>query len=303
MTTAIEAPRLIDIRRPAQSQVQASRALLEATVSGLRSNSDKLRLARDVLARYPEHRNMTEQAAALIHADPVDIMLATLSYDLCVEGHGCSTVALAASEGPILARNLDWSPADLLAQAGCVLPTACGLEAGFVGCVGVVTGLSNRGFALALNAIWCGHTEPGGYPVLLFLRHLLDHASGFAEALNLAATTPLMSGCLISLTGTRNDERAVVERTPSSSTLRTPYGDEPLVVTNHYRPRNSVVCCNRYDQLMADSLALPARPTDERILACLTREPVFNGGTTHHVLMRPSGGSLRLFVPGDLLAR
>ena len=188
----------------------------------------------------------------MLDADPVDVMLATLSYDLSVEGHGCST-ALAGPEGPVLARNLDWWPVDLLAQAGYVLPTVCGLEAGFVGGVGVVTGLSNRGFALALNAVWCGCTDPAGYPVLLFLRHLLDHASCYAEALDMAATTPLMSGCLITLADTRNDERAVVERTPSSSSIRTPRGDEPLVVTNHYRERARPTPCDRHDRLTADS--------------------------------------------------
>jgi predicted choloylglycine hydrolase len=303
MTTTIEAPRLIGNDVPRDAQVQASRALLQATVSGLRLNPDNLRLTRDVLARYPEHRSSTEQAAHLLEADPMDIMLTTLSYDLCVEGHGCSTAALAGPESPVLARNLDWSPADLLARAGCVLPTACGLEAGFIGGVGVVTGLSHRGFALALNAVWCGHTDTDGYPVLPFLRHLLDHASCYAEARDMAAATPLMSGCLITLAGTRNDERAVVERTPSSSSIRTPRGAEPLVVTNHYREMEQPTSCDRHDRLTADSLALPTRPTDEQVLGCLTRSPVLNGGTTHHVVMRPAAGSLRLFVPRGLLDR
>ena len=58
-----------------------------------------------------------------------------------------STAALAGPEGPIMARNLDWSPADLLAQAGCVLPLENGLHAGFPGGIGVVTGLSHNCFA------------------------------------------------------------------------------------------------------------------------------------------------------------
>jgi hypothetical protein len=298
MAIAIEAPRLTDGVPPA-AQLQASRTLLEATVAGLRL-SDNLQLAREVLDRYPEHRLRANRAAELLDADPLDVMLATLSYDLCVEGHGCSVAALATADGPVLARNLDWFPADLLAQAGCVIPTSCGLEAGFAGGIGVVTGLSHRGFALALNAVWCGRSDPTGYPVLLFLRHLLDHAADFSGAVEMAAATPLMSGCLITLVGTRNDERAVIERTPSSAAVRTVRGDEPLVVTNHYRTMDRPVSCDRHKRLTADSQVLPTSPTDEQVLGCLTVEPVLNGLTTHHVLMRPAAGSLRLFVPGRL---
>lgn len=301
MTDVIEAPRLTESHAHPETQVRASRALLEATVAGLWASAADLRLAREVLGRYPEHRRQIEEAAVLIDADPLDLTLANLSYDLNVRGHGCSTAALAGPDGPVVVRNLDWPNTDLLARAGCVLPTDHGTQAGFVGGVGVVTGLSHHGFALALNAAWCGRSDPGGYPVLLLLRHLLDHARTFGEAVEMAATTPLMSGCLITLAGRRNGERAVVERTPSSAAIRTPRGDEPLVTTNHYREMARPEGCNRHACLTADTLALPSGPNDEHLLACLTREPVLNGGTAHHVLMRPAAGSLRLFVPRRLL--
>src|ERR1700730_2935015 len=48
--------------------------------------------------------------AKLADTDWRDIMLANLSYDLVLASHGCSTIALPTSQGPVLARNMDWAP-------------------------------------------------------------------------------------------------------------------------------------------------------------------------------------------------
>src|SRR5439155_24347759 len=126
-----------------------------------------------------------------------DLTLAKLSYDVLMGLYACSTVALATPGGPVVARNMDWSPEGKIARASCVMPTAHGLNPGPLGCVGVVTGLSRRGFAVVLNAVGCPRLEPAGYPVLLFLRHLLDRAADFDDALRLAQSTPLLSSALI----------------------------------------------------------------------------------------------------------
>ena len=73
------------------------------------------------------------------------------------------------------------------------------------------------------------------------------------------------------------------------------------MTTNHYRALARPEVCGRHALLTADSLALPPQPGDGQLLCCLTREPVFNGGTAHHVLMRPAAGAMRLFVPRRLL--
>lgn len=211
--------------------------------------------------------------------------------------YGCSTAALVTDDGPAICRNMDWIPTDLIAGASCVVPTDHGHNAGFAGSVGVVTGLSSRGFGVALNAVSCGWANPEGYPVLLFLRRLLDHASGFEEALQLASETPLMSSCLITLAGPRNDQRAVVERTPSRTAVRRAQGDEPLVVTNHYRQLAAPSSCERYHCLLHGTARLSSRPTTGELLACITREPILTGITAQHVIMQPFTGTLRLFAP------
>ena len=49
-----------------------------------------------------------------------DVMLANVCYDIAMNILGCSTMALATAQGPVLARNMDWWPEDLLARASFV---------------------------------------------------------------------------------------------------------------------------------------------------------------------------------------
>src|SRR5438552_4680091 len=90
--------------------------------------------------------------ARQVHADWRDVMLANISYDLLIATFGCSTIALATPSGPVVARNMDWWPENILAQASylvrCLRKGAMQfVNAGWPGASGVVTGLSSRGFA------------------------------------------------------------------------------------------------------------------------------------------------------------
>ena len=48
--------------------------------------------------------------AARIGTDWHRVLAANLPYALVVESFACSTVALVTTDGPVLARNMDWSP-------------------------------------------------------------------------------------------------------------------------------------------------------------------------------------------------
>src|SRR5262249_60787490 len=49
-------------------------------------------------------------AARVIGADPRDVVVANLSYDLVVGALGCPTVVLPTARGPVVARHMDWGP-------------------------------------------------------------------------------------------------------------------------------------------------------------------------------------------------
>jgi len=248
-----------------------------------------------------------------------DIVLANISYDLMLSFLGCSTVALPTPRGPVLARNMDWRPEDLLAQASYLVHYERGgarlfSNAGWPGAIGVVSGMSARGFALVLNAaLGPERSSSFGYPVLLHLRRVVEDALDFDEALRLLTDQHLAVGGLITLVGSDNRQRVVIERTPKRHALRWPNGDEPLIATNDYRLlfkpatcEDLEVCrttCSRFNALQeffADHR--PDRDVEDAELLYILSDPrVIQEITAQHIIFRPREQYVRLFVPQRLL--
>jgi hypothetical protein len=298
---------------PADALV-ASRRLLAAVMgqvpAGARFLADLVRLR--TMGRFHEE---TLCLARRVGADWRDLVLANVSYDLALAALGCSTVALATPNGPVLARNMDWCPEDVLAQTSYLLRyTHKGAprfaNAGWPGAVGVVTGLSARGFALALNAVSCLEgVHKTGYPVLLHLRRVLEDAPDFEAALTLLSEQHLAVPALLTLVGTENDQRVVIERTPRDYAHRRADPDEPLVVTNHYRlllqqetPGEGdfyQTTCSRYEavcKFFAHHRA-DREVADSALLYILSDPRVIQTITAQHIILRPRTGQVRLFVP------
>jgi hypothetical protein len=244
-----------------------------------------------------------------------DVLVANLAYDLVVGRPGCSTVALPGPDGPVVARNMDWWPQDLLARASYLVRCTRGgrpeyATAGWPGALGAVTGLSARGFAVVLNAVTCAEgLARTGYPVLLHVRRVLEDARDFDDALRMLAEQTLAAPALFTLAGRRNDQRVVIERTPTRHALRRPHGDEPLLTTNSYRLLEDAgaspgfECCPRYEAL--GRFFAHHRPVehveDAALLYVLSDPSVMQEITAQHVILRPATGEVRLFVPRRLL--
>lgn len=247
------------------------------------------------------------------------IMLAAASYDLALASYGCSTVALATSSGPVLARNMDWWPEQSLARASYLIRMVRKgnlqfASAGWPGSIGVVSGLSARGFAIVLNAAFSvGGIDKFGYPVLLHIRRVLEDATDFDDAVDRLASERLAAGCLLTVVGRENHQRVVIERSQRDHAIRRPAGNEAIAATNHYRalhetptsgaPDMGDVPCGRYDALLAllgDHKASDEM-TDDRLLYTLTDEQISQEITAQHVIIRPRRDSVRLFVPRRLM--
>lgn len=276
--------------------VDRSKALFAGTLDLMGGAAAVAPLARMVAARFPAHFERATEAAGVVGVDPLDLFTAHLCYDALLGsgGMGCSTLALAGPAGPVLARNMDWVPEAAVARASCLVDEEFGTNAGFLGLVGAVTGLSRRGFAVALNAAF-GGADMTGYPMLLFLRHVLDTAADFREALAMAKAERLMAAGIITLVGTADDERAVVERTPTRAAVRMPKGDEPLAATNHHRALARPELCPRYDHLIAHAGRQPP-------LEVLTHPGVLQTITAQHVVFCPATQAAEMYVPTRLLA-
>ena len=276
--------------------VAKSNGLMRATLDLLGHASAATQLARMVAAKYPVHAERAKANAAVIGVDPLELLTANLCYDfaLGMSGMGCSTMALAGPDGPVLARNMDWFPEAKVARASCLVTEDYGVNAGFLGMLGVVTAQSRNGFCVCLNAA-LGGSDLTGYPVLLFLRHVLDTATSYREALEMVTTERLMTGGIVTVVGTRNDERAVVERLPNRAAVRSATGDEPLLATNHYRALAAAEGCPRYDHLAANAGRQPP-------LEVLTSRQVLQEITAQHVVLCPAKQTAEMFVPRHLLA-
>jgi hypothetical protein len=214
---------------------------------------------------------------------------------------------------------MDWWPEDILAQTSYLLRVRRGdrfhfASAGWPGSIGVVTGLSGRGFAVVLNAVIGPEGfRKTGYPVLLHLRRVLDDARDFDDALRLLSEQTLAAPALFTLAGSDNRQRVVIERTPTRHAHRWPNGDEPLVTTNDYRllfqPETHEdaeiyrTTCTRYDALCRFFAGhRPEREVeDAALLYILSDAAVKQSITAQHVILRPRTGEVRLFVPRHLV--
>lgn len=265
------------------------------------------------LGRY--HREAREYAR--ITGDDFRLcLLAGMAYELMI--WACSTAAIATRDGPVLARNMDFWPEHELARNTYRIERRHGdtmrsVVAGWPGALGVVTGMSGRGFALALNAVWSTERlNKLGYPVMLFLRRVIDEARDFDHAVKLLSAQKLMSACLLTVIGVRNEQRVVIERTPTRAKLRRPDGDEALVTTNDYRTQvdegvgavNILTesSCGRFETLSAYCRMPEARqPSNELLLYGLSDPDIIQGITAQQVIARPAQNEFRVYVPRHLL--
>ena len=249
-----------------------------------------------------------------------DIILANCAYDFVANLFACSGVLLESPGGPVLARNMDWWPERELARASCCLRfdhrgTPRFWIAGWPGSIGVVSGMSANGFAVALNAVLSNdRPKPIGYPTLLWLRRVVEHARDFDHALSMLSDKSLLAPCLIAVAGRDNAQRVIIERTPNRHALRWGKPGRALVVTNDYRALDdtresnpdhalAATACGRFDALTEYFRGTgDAEVTDDALLFALTDPDVMMGITAQQMLFRPAGGELRLTVPSRLLA-
>tara|TARA_R110002096_G_scaffold206192_7_gene392339 strand:+ start:3998 stop:5008 length:1011 start_codon:yes stop_codon:yes gene_type:complete len=300
--------------------ISGSRRLLGEIISEIPTGLD---LVADLLRMRTGGRFHGEirAFAKLVDQDWRKVAIANVSYDLMILQLGCSTISIPTPNGPVIARNMDWFPEHALAQASCLVhyrnnERACFTNAGWPGFSGVVTGQSANGFAVILNAVMGSEpTCKTGYPVLLLIRRVLEEARGFEDALKMLRDTRMIAPGLLTLVGTENDERVVIERSPRRHALRWAKPDEVLITTNDYRmlenKRSTVASleiyettCRRYDYIR-DYFAKTGtdrNPADEELLYLLSEPNVAQSITAQHVLLRPRQGTVQLFVPRHLLS-
>ena len=294
------------------------RRLLQAIMgeipAGVKYVADAVRL-RTAGRFHAEARTLARR----VDANWREVILANVSYDLALASMGCSTVALPTPAGPVLGRNLDWWPEEILAQTSCVIRSfrdgqLAFVNAGWPGAIGASSGLSGRGFGVVVNAVLCAEgSSKTGYPVLLHIRRVLEDAQDFDTAVNMLSEEKLATSCLLTVVGIKNEERVVIERTPKQSAQRWGQCNKALVTTNDYRkmfkPQATAAgeiyesTCMRYDALNRFFAEHPddEKVSDSALLYILSDPSVIQTITAQHIIMRPRQCEISLQVPRRLL--
>jgi acid ceramidase len=182
-----------------------------------------------------------EAISDLIGIDPHKIIAANISYDINKSRLACTAFAVKSIDGPIHAHSLDWEiyPSILRTHNRCfefssVIDNSTFFSIGWPGFLGVLAGFSMNRFSVSLNAVWSYEQAVLGNPVFMSIREALMKAKSFNDAVNYLSKTPLLSDCLLLITGIQNNEMMVIERTPTRFSLRYPENEDFVLVTNHY---------------------------------------------------------------------
>ena len=262
-----------------------------------------------------EYQREINAIAALIDRSPDHVLLANLYYDAFRAMIGCTAFAIDTPAGPLHARNLDWwtqgnmlSDYTLIAEVtGAACPSPYKL-ATWPGSVGAFSGVAEGRFGITLNAVISDETPQLAESITLLIRRVFDTAPDYEAALRLLADTPIAADCLLLVTGVRQGDMAVVERTSSRAKIRPPTGGL-VVVTNDYRALDGgatpstasalhATACARYDR--ARALASGTQPAS--LAACfdiLQDRQVQMDITVQHMVMQASTGLLEVRLPGE----
>jgi hypothetical protein len=152
-----------------------------------------------------------------------------------------------------------------------------------------------------------GRAFKGHWPSTWVVRTALNEKANFASAVKYLSEVPLLSPVLFTVVGTKEDERAVIERSATSSVVRRGETGGLLCVTNHYvskglgRHNVDLEDGDTRERLNALSEKLSTTPPTNRTeaLAILSSNDLFDKNETQHqVAMCARTGKMTVQVPG-----
>ena len=268
--------------------------------------------------------NEVDELAALLDQDPADIILANCAYDLS-HAAGCSTFVSDTPEGPLHARNLDWTfPGGLLRRHTSVMrvhnaPGGFYATVGWPGLFGVLTGVAPGRFAVTVNHVThsaestklgvAARAAKGHWPVSWAVRNVFDTARNFDAAVRQLRSVALIAPVLFTVSGIHDGEGVVIERSVDGSSIRR-FDGPAVCVSNHYTaPRmrgfnvdlDETDSRERLEHLDVGVASVEMSPA--RALRLLTHRQLLKDDTQHQVVMWAAEGYLAVRVPGQRVER
>jgi hypothetical protein len=284
-------------------------------------------------AFYKRHGYFIDESDQFAHHGGIsNSLMAFLQRQYTWSHIACTTASVfdPATNEMVMLRSLDWPGAETLAKATRVheFQDATGrtafLSAGLTGMVGVLTGIRPGAYSLALNFAHARRSiRPAADPTMMIRRTLEDpRIDSFAAAKLAISKWNLGAPCFISLCGIAKGEGCVFEFLPGGAHQIRDMGDKPYVVqANHYDGKENTAATAtleqsdteaRFQASLMDSSGMRRRQVETRFaewgtkpgsekaedaaLRIWSEVPVRNYETTQFVVMRPSKGSMDIWV-------
>lgn len=237
-----------------------------------------------------------------------EILTANLYYDLLKFYFGCTAFAVYESHTMRHARNLDWhTDNNILSSYSKIFNyqrkgKTVFKTVGWPGFVGALSGVRPGAFALTLNAVSSEDDPQIATPISFLLRDVLEQATSFQKGQSILEQTPIISDCLILLSGTQREEKVVLERTPTRCATRRSTEDH-IIATNDYKHlvNETIVTgnmlrdtsCGRYDT--TQELLREQAPSDaSACIDILKNESVMMGITVQQMVFEIKTGAITL---------
>ncbi|MBW1297333.1 C45 family autoproteolytic acyltransferase/hydolase [Aquimarina litoralis] len=236
-----------------------------------------------------------------------EILIANLYYDLLKFYLGCTAFAIHNGIEMLHSRNLDWhTENDLLSKNSLIFDfqkkgKTIYKSIGWPGFIGVLSGTKPEKFSLTLNAVSSGDSAEIAMPISFLLRDVLCNSNSFEEAKLEIEKTTIMSDCLILLSGIKNEEKVVIERTPKRFKTRTS-NEDYIIVTNDYKLLQNQTMegnilqessCGRYDNAQ-ELLSNQLPKNDQECMEILQNENIMMGITVQQMVFHNNSGKIKL---------
>lgn len=259
-----------------------------------------------------EYLDEIDYIASISSYSADQVLIANLYYDVLKFYFGCTAFAFASDKGVLHARNLDWhTDNNLLGKHSMIFNfqkkgKTLFKTVGWPGFIGALSGTKREKFSITLNAVLSGDKPELATPISFFLRDILTSANSYEESKQQLENTPIAGDCLLLLSGTNQNELAVIERTPSRFATRLP-DDDFIVVTNDYKKLENIqlsesvlqsTSCGRYNR--ASDLISTSKPSTEKAcLKILQDDPIMMGITVQQMVFNNTSGEIELRKTGS----